>query len=220
MISALKAQKYQVRGEYADGLEKYMSRLPNGPGKGIILLADAEVRTLRNLFAAEADVLPYGFAAQLKTFLEQHIGLRAFYPEIEKFYRDVQTGRIETPLPQDAVDGLINAVRLNSPNIFDPSVGEAIAGSAQPAPTIAPPHPAEQSHADQNQLLPPADPLKELDPKKARDFTVGGVVNSLWKTFLQGEKVTKAGEGWYKAAETLQPYVAQILGWLRNYTGS
>jgi hypothetical protein len=156
----------------------------------------------------------------LKTFLEHHIGLRAFYPEIEKFYRDVQTGRIETPLPQDAVNGLINSVRLNSPNVFDPSVGEAIAGSAQPASAVAPSHPAEPSHANPHQPMPPADPLKELDPKKARDFTVGGIVNALWKTYLEGEKVPKAAEGWHKAGETLQPYVTPILEWLRNFMGS
>jgi hypothetical protein len=220
MISVLKAQKYQVRDEYAEGLAKYRSRLPKGPAQGNILLADAEARTLRNLFAAEADELPYGFASHLKTFLEQHIGLRAFYPEIEKFYRDVQTGRIETPLPQDAVNGLINGVRLNSPNVFDPSVSEAIAASAQPVPDIRPPHPAEPPRADQHQPMPPADPLKELDPKKARDFTVGGFVNALWKTYLEGEKVPKAAEGWHKAGETLQPYVTPILEWLRNFMGA
>jgi hypothetical protein len=58
MISELKAQKYQVRGEYADGLAKYRSRLPTEPGHGNILLADAAARTLRSLFAAEAYELP------------------------------------------------------------------------------------------------------------------------------------------------------------------
>jgi hypothetical protein len=111
-------------------------------------------------------------------------------------------------------------VRLYSPNVFDQSVGEAIAGSVQPAPDIAPAHPAEPPRAGQHQPMPPADPLKELDPKKARDFTVGGIVNALWKTYLEGEKVPKAAEGWHKAGETLQPYVTPILEWLRNFMGS
>jgi hypothetical protein len=70
ILAALRAQKYQVRGEYADGLANYESRLPNGPGEGNVLLADAEARTLRELFAAEANVLSFGFAAKLKTLLE------------------------------------------------------------------------------------------------------------------------------------------------------
>jgi len=145
-----------------------------------------------------------------------------FYPEIRKFYHDVQTGRIETPLPQDAVSRFIDSVRLNSPKVFDPSVGDAIAESAQPPPAIAALHPAEleSPHANPHQPMPPADPLKELDPKKAHDFTVGGIVNALWKTYLEGEKIPKAAEGWHKAGETLQPYVAPILEWLRNFMGS
>jgi hypothetical protein len=69
--------------------------------------------------------------------------------------------------------------------------------------------------ADPNQPMPPADPLKGLDPKKARD-----VVNALWKTYLEGEKILKAAEGWHTILETLQPCMTPILEWLRNFTGS
>jgi hypothetical protein len=152
--------------------------------------------------------------------LEQHIGLRAFYPEIETFYRDVCSGRIERALPQDAVDGLINSVRLNSPSVFDPAVGEALTGSARLPPTIVPAPPHESPRAASNHPMPPADPLKELDPKKARDFTVGGVANALWKTYLEGEKIPKAAEGWHTTLETLQLYITPILEWLRNFMGT
>jgi hypothetical protein len=76
-------------------------------------LADAEARRVRDLWVNDLDSISAGLASLLKIFLEQHIGLRPYYPEIEKFYRDVQTGRIETPLPQDAVDGFVKGVRDN-----------------------------------------------------------------------------------------------------------
>jgi hypothetical protein len=197
-----------------EGLENYASRLPQAPGDGNILLADAETRTLRNLFAVEVEILSPGFASKLKTFLEQHIGLRPFYPEVGKFYRDVQSGRIEAPLPQDAVEGFIKGVQDHTPSVFDPSVTGAVEECAQPAPEIAAPD--HVSPADQNQPEPPADPLKELDPKKARDFTAGGVVNALWKVYLEGDKVPKAADGWKKAGDALQPFVEPILEWLRS----
>jgi hypothetical protein len=220
LVLALNAQVYQVRSEYSHCLKRYSSRLPINSGDGNILLADAEARTLRTLFAADANILAAGFASQLKTFLEHHIGLRPYYPEIEKFYRDVQSGRIETPLPQDAVDGIVKGIKANTPIVFDPSVSAAIEGAAQPAPSVGKPSADELPAPDPNQVTPPADPLKELDPKKARDFTFGGIVNALWKVFLEGEKVPKAGEGWNTAANTLQPYVAAILEWLKSFTGS
>src|SRR4030095_7556071 len=98
LAHALSAKKYNARSDYAETLGKYAQRLPQQPGDGNILLADAAARTLRDMFAAEVDILPIGLAAGLKTLLEQHIGLRVYYPEIEQFYRDVQTGHIEAPL--------------------------------------------------------------------------------------------------------------------------
>jgi|SoiMethySBSTD1v2_1073268.scaffolds.fasta_scaffold07846_15 Leucine-rich repeat (LRR) protein len=132
LSDALSAKKYNARSDYAETLGKYAQRLPQRPGDGNILLADAAARTLRDMFAAEVDVLPIGLAAGLKTLLEQHIGLRVYYPEIEQFYRDVQTGHIEAPLPLDAVREVVRGVRTHTPEVFDEGVGTAIAGSARP----------------------------------------------------------------------------------------
>jgi hypothetical protein len=222
VISALKFQKYNARPEYADALTNYRKRLPNAPGTGNILLADAEARRLRDLWVNDLDSISAGLASRLKIFLEQHIALRPYYPEIAKFYRDVQTGRIETPLAQDAVEGFVKAVRDNTPAVFDQSVTSAIDVSAQsaPAPEVAPSSQAEQHLVDTNQPMPPADPLKELNPRKARDYIFGGVVNAAWKTYLEGEKIPQAAEGRKKAGEALQPYVGSILDWLRSFTGS
>jgi hypothetical protein len=130
LISELRAGRYQAREEYVAGLERYLTRLPDRPGDGNILLADAEARTLRNLFGAESNILSVAFSSKLKTYLEQHIGLRVFYPEIAKFYRDVQTGKLEQPLPLDAVEGFVRGVQESTPDVFDPSVAETIEGSA------------------------------------------------------------------------------------------
>ena len=51
---------------------------PFNPNKAIFLLADAEARIIRAMFAADVNSLPSGLAAKLKVFLEQHIGLRAY----------------------------------------------------------------------------------------------------------------------------------------------
>src|ERR1019366_10232355 len=148
--------------------------------------------TLRNLFAAEADIAAVAFAAKLKTFLEQHMGLWVFYPDITKFYRDVQSGRVEEPLPLDAIEGIVKGVRENSPVVFDPSVQEAIAGSAEAAPAIASSIGSDARSEEPSQLLPPRDPLGEVDPQRAADFTFAGATNGLWKAVLEGEKVHKA----------------------------
>lgn len=217
LIRDLGARKYQVRVDYFECLKKYEERLPLQPGSGNILLADAEARTLRSLFAAEAQSLEPPLAAKLKTFLEQHIGLRVFYPEIANFYRHVQTGRLERPLPIDALDGVIENVKRYSPSVFDVSVSSAIEGS-----TLEPPKPAhipenELPPENINQPLPPSDPLGPIDSIKAREFSAAGAVNSLWRAFVEGEKVYKSIEGWRKAGESLRPYVSEILAWLHTF---
>jgi hypothetical protein len=126
LVSDLSSQKFQARSEYSEVLRRYEVRLPYGPNSGNILLADAEARTLRNLFAAEADILSVPLASKLKTFLEQHMGLRVFYPEITHFYRDVQSGRIDLPLPLDAVEAFVREIKANTPNVFDASVTSAL----------------------------------------------------------------------------------------------
>jgi hypothetical protein len=214
LISDLKDQNFQVRSEYASGLQKYATRLPSQIGDGNILLADAEARTLRTLFAAEADFLPVAFTSKLKTFLEHHIGLRVFYTEIASFYHDVQTGRIEAPLPLDAIEGVVHGVRDFTPDVFESSVGEALGTSVENLPALEPMPETELPSHDPNQPMPPKDPLGEIDPQKSRDFTIAGAVNNLWKAFRAGEKVYKALDGWTKAGEALRPHVKVILEWL------
>jgi hypothetical protein len=220
-VSDLQSNRYQAREEYKDGLERYLERLPDKPGGGNILLADAEARTLRNLFAAESEFLSVAFSSKLKTFLEQHIGLRVFYPDIAKFYRDVQTGKLERSLPLDAVEGFVRGVQENTPAIFDPSVAATIEGSADDAEQSLPISRGQQIGDVSSSLpVPPKDPLGDLDPKSSSEFTFAGVANGIWRAFLQGEKIHKTIEGWRQAGKNLQPHISEILHWLGQYVSS
>jgi hypothetical protein len=155
----------------------------------------------------------------LKTFLEQHMGLRVFYPEISTFYRDVQSGQIEEPLPLDAIEAIVKGVKDHTPSVFETSVQAAIEGSAETGEPV--PHPTGSGYlpADTGQPIPPRDPLGEVDQHKASDFTFAGAVNGLWKAFLQGERIHKAVEGWKSAGKTLKPHVNDILDWLNRFLG-
>jgi Leucine-rich repeat (LRR) protein len=220
LVGDLKERKFQVRDQYGESLKHYAARLPSAPDDGNILLADAEARTIRNLFSAEADVLSIAFASKLKTFLEQHIGLRVFYPEVASFYRDVQSGRIDDPLPLDAVDGVLNGVRDNTPEVFDPSVHEAMDESLRPISESVGSTVVEIVPGESSLPLPPKDPLGEVSPQKANDFTFAGAANNLWKAFLEGDRIYKAVEGWRKAGDALRPHMSEIVNWLYRFLGS
>lgn len=199
-------------------MEVYVSRLPVSKTDGNILLADAEARTLRNLFASEVDILSPAFGSRLKTFLEQHIGLRVYYPEIAQFYHDVQTGRIQEPLSLDAVSGFVQVVRENIPEVFEESVGQIFDESKLIATTDTSPGTGHTDGLAQTSMpAPPKDPLGELDPKRSSDFSFASTANGLWRIFLEGEKIYKSLESWKMAGASLRPYVSEILSWLYRF---
>ena len=107
--------QFQGRAEYAEILTDYLLWLPEDLGTGNILLADGEARTLNKLFTADQDILPPAFASKLSVLLEDHIAARSFYPEIERHYQAVNTGRLSKPLPRDAVEE--NHRRPNSESV-------------------------------------------------------------------------------------------------------
>lgn len=214
LAADLGRQRWQVREDYAVELFRYAGRLPTSPGSGNILLADAAARNLRELFAAEQDFLPAAFAARLKTVLQQHIALRPFYPEVAAFYEAVRSGHIADPLPLDAVEHIVDAIQAQTPLIFDPSVVGAIDETATASRVVAA-HP-EHAAAGSDVIVPPADPLGELDTGKARDFQVAGAVNRLWKVFTSGEKISKSATAWLATYTALSPWVAQVIKWLHR----
>lgn len=218
IIESLNQGLYQARQEYLFYLKKYVSRLPDASGAsgaGNILLADAAARFLRNLFSAEHDQLSIAFASVLKVFLEQHTGLRAYYPEIATFYSDVRDGKLASPLPLDAVDAFVQGVIQHTPEVFAPNVAEAIEETDDDLSDASRSH-VESTTVDDHPL-PPPDPLGELDVQRAQEFSVASTINRLWKAFLEGEKVHRAAKAWISAAHTLGPYAIAIIEWLRNF---
>jgi tetratricopeptide (TPR) repeat protein len=209
------AAKYNIRKEYLDYLTRYAKRLPKSAGQGNILLADNEAQILRKMFASDASILPLPFSASLTTLLHLHMGLRVYYPELARYYEDVRSGRVERPLPLDAVAGFFAGVRANTPEIFDPTVSTAINEATPPLPTTFPPEDAPP--LDPTVPVPPPDPLGEVDLKKSRDYSVAGYVNELWKVFCQGPTIVKNLNSWNEAYHFLRDKVGPVLDWLRQF---
>jgi hypothetical protein len=154
---SVRSGKWNARSDYADTLDQYVAYLPKQPEEGNFLLADAKARIIRSMFAAEQDFLHAPIAAELKVLLEQHIGLRAYYPATEDFYDSVRSGHLERPLPIDAVEDFIRGVRDNTPTAFEPNVADTLQGVAQPVPTIS--SIDEMPPPGNAQPVPPRDPL-------------------------------------------------------------
>ncbi len=218
IVWSLQRGRWNVRADYGEALDQYVAYLPKQPEEGNFLLADAEARVIRAMFAAEAESLPVGLAAKLKVLLEQHIGLRAYYPQTEDFYRSVRTGHLERPLPIDAVEAFIQVVRDHTPSRFEPNVANTLENTAQPIPAIVSAH-ADARKSEAAQPASPPDPIGEIDPEKAREFTAASGVNALWKVVTSGKKADENIEGWKKVIETLGPFVLPILQWLRPFVG-
>jgi hypothetical protein len=213
LILRLKSQTWQVRTDYKSELENYIRWLPGEDDAGNLLLADGAARTIRHIFFDEREYLPTPFSAALKTFLEQHIALRAFYPEVEEFYRSVRSGRIDAPLPLDAVKDVMGVIDAQTPAIFDESVSKTVREATSFDPQI----PQRDAAASEDLISPPVDPLGELAPAKANDFQTAGWVNSLWKIFKAGAIVNTSVEAWSKAVHALVGPVTIILNWLRDF---
>ena len=215
LISNLNQRAWQVRVDYRAQLDFYLKWLPTTDKNGNILLADGAARTIRHMFSAECEVLPVSFAASLRTFLENHIALRAFYPDVEDYYRSVRSGHIEAPLPLDAVIDVIGVIEAHTPALFDQSVSDAVKDATQFQPKVA----ESEGAATKGAISPPMDPLGELDHTKSHDFQTAGWVNNLWKIFKEGPKIHASLDAWNKTYHALTGPVAAILNWLRAFIG-
>jgi len=197
----------------------YLEWLPTAAGTGNILLADGEARVLNKLFAADEGILATGFAARLSVFLENHIGLRAHYDEVERLYQAVRTGRLEAPLQRDAVEGIKRVVHDNTPAVFDESVPPVVDETAKPVPEPPPLAPEDRPPPDPNRPKPPRDPIADVDPKKSRNYIFAAAANRIWEILLKGKDVPTAIEGWHRTYEQMKPHIGPIIDWLRAFTG-
>jgi hypothetical protein len=203
--------------QYASQFTAYLDDLPTSENDGNIYLADAAARTLREMFAAEADILSLPFAAPLKTFLECHVGMRAYYPELSEFYASVRDGVLVTPLSLDAVERVRTVIDNYTPDQFDPSVGRELAKEEASAPPIATER--EEPVASSSTPQPPPDPIGSVDRAQSRDQLVARSLNGLWSTFLRGKDIVPNIEGWRRAYESLEPTIRPVLDYLRQSLG-
>ncbi len=219
VIAALSGGKYNVRSEFLDYLRKYSQRLPQGAKDGNMLLADAMARALHDLFAADAEILSPGFASLLSSFLKQHIGLCAYYPEVGTFNRDIRDGQLSRPFPLRAVQAFTETVQEYTPTVFEPPVSQAISDAQNssppaPAPAIDAPPPSPQT------ILPPPNPGGDIDPTKSREFATASTANRLWKVVQAGGEMGRGAAAWIAVTHALGPSVAEIINWLAHFLAS
>jgi hypothetical protein len=208
---------FQGRRDYAEVLSSYLIWLPAVSGTGNILLADGDARILNRMFTAEEPILSVGFAARLTVFLEDHIALRTFYPELERHFVAVKTGRLIKPLKRDAMEAIKQVIHEHTPGVFDHSVGTAMDEVGKPVPHIEALHPEDVPPPDSSRPRPPRDPVADLDPQKTWNFVFASGVNRIWGLILKGKDLSAGLGGWRKTYEQMKPYVGDILDWLRAF---
>ena len=216
LVQALLDRQYDnVRREYLSYLQRYLERLPTDAGSGNMLLADAMARALHHLFNAEADALPAGFAAELRTMLEQHIALSVYYPEIGTFNRDVRDGKPSRAFPLEAVTAVVRTVEAHTPRTFEPPVSRAFADVQDSMPSL-PQMPVEPVVPARDTILPPPLPGGTTDPTGSREFATAGSVNRVWAAVERAASIATVGGGLSIAAHELAPHVQLILQWLQE----
>ena len=221
LTDELNQRQFELLSEYRDCVVRYLAVLPTDSDPDHNFLpADTEARIVRWLFASEADTLPKSICARLNVFLENHQGMRVFYPGLKRFYDDIRNGRIAEPLPLDAMTEFVAGINKHSPSVFDPSVRSAFEGISHPLPhSAAASSDNARSKDDSPRPGPPPDPLGEIDPQKSHDFTFASMANSLWRILSFGKQFGDTIEGWEKALNVLRGPFAIIADWLFRFYG-
>lgn len=209
--------KFQGRSDYSQILTDYLKWLPNELGNGNLLFADGEARTLNKLFNVEEAILPTVFASKLSVLLEDHIALRSFYPEIERHYHAVRTGRVVTPLSRDAVQAIQTIIRSQTPKVFDETIVPAIVEAAKPVPDMRPPPQEDLPPADPNRPKPPKDPIAETDLQSSQSYVLASAYNRIWSILQKGKNAAQGVEGWQKTYNLLKPHIGSVIEFLRNF---
>jgi hypothetical protein len=172
---------------------------------------------LNKLFTADQEILATGFASRLAVLLEDHIGLRAYYPAIERHYLTVKTGRLAVPLERDAVEGIQRIIRENTPTVFEESVDAVMGEAAKRVPEVKPPRPEDAPAFDANQPRPPRDPIGDIDPQQSRNWIFASAFNRIWGLLLKGKDVHESLDDWQRTYHQMKPYVGSVLHFLRMF---
>lgn len=216
LIADLRGNLFQVARHYITELERYQNRLPLDAGESIYS-ADAALRNIRD--DLERDIqhgIDDRFLSRARRLIEAHYGLRIYFPELFEFYEDVRQSRQTEPVPVEALGKLREAIDEHTPDVFEPSVGEAFANAVDVVPAAkAESNDAlvEGGHPPVTSTLPP-DPIANVDPVRAAQHAEMSMQNRIWALLRGVEKGGKALERIEKVSATYQKWIDPILDWL------
>lgn len=215
LISLLQTNSFQVSPHYRTELENYRDSLPLIPGKSIYS-ADAALRNLRDDLE---DDLKHGiddrFIRRCLRLVEAHYGLRVYFPELLDFYDDVRNARQTEPLPLEALSELRKVVDKLTPDVFEPSVGEAfghVVDAAHPLHNGTDGHDVGQNAETSVSL--PLDPIADIDPVRAGQHAEISMQNRLWGILRRVEDGGKAVDRIDRAVTAYSKFIDPILDWL------
>lgn len=214
LAEELATLSYQVRQSYRTHLQRYASRLPENV-HGNIYLADAEARTLRDEIVADlADGCDERFARRLARLLEQHYGLRVYFPDLLSFYDDVRRGELSDPPPLAAFEALGTVINEYTPDVFNPDVGESVSEvQVVPAGVPAGEKAVSEQPVGEAIVLPP-DPIADIDPVRAGQRARAGALNRIWAAMLKLEKGSNAIKRAESAVNAYGKYFKPVIDWL------
>lgn len=186
LATDLRAQKFNANPQYRERLEQYAADLPSDPDDGNIVLVDAEARALHSLFLAETSALNEAFAARLRSFLETHFALLAFYEdEMQRFHAAARKGSLAAPFPREAVQKVSAVVVANTPTVFAQRVSDGLKEVAREAPKVELEPEDLRANAP---IQPPPYPYGDVDYEKTRRLGVGGSINALYRAVWERAK--------------------------------
>lgn len=219
LMAGLRSNSYQVRHQYLTELENYLRRLPLARGESIYS-ADAALRNLRDDLEGDLNQgIDERFAKRCLRLIEAHYGLRVYFPELLDFYDDVRNARQTEPLPLEALSKLRATVEQLTPEVFEPSVGEAFGHAVDVAHPL---HDHASGHdtsyeggesAGAPVSLPP-DPIADIDPMRAAQHAEISMQNRIWGLLRRVEDGGKAVERIDKAVTAYSKFIDPILDWL------
>lgn len=206
IIKYLGERSHNVEGIYLSSLIEYRSNVPTKSKRGNMLLADAEMRSIKEYAARDRDFLPDQMRENLERLIELHIALRSFYPSVSRLYKDFRVGSIETSLAYEAI-GQVRSIVSDASDIFDESVVSAL-DSVSPSDRLV--------HQATERSFNTPDPVGEVSANTAKSAMYVGTLNRLWKAFLAMGDVVKAASAWRAAYDQLSPHVATLLKLVRT----
>lgn len=216
LLSDLRSGKFNVRNSFAESLTSYLEDLPMLPGQGNFLLADSETRFLRHLFVSDVESIPHPFGARLRVLLEQHVALRSFYPEVERFYEAARSGKLSEPFPESSVNEFKQTIEKNTPDVFDESVRDGLLRTEHVSAYSYDLAEAGAHDPDEAMSI-PADPIAGLSNEKSKSFLSASAINSIYEAFLKGKDLPVAIVGWSNIASSLAKDAAPVINWLSHY---